>query len=74
MVEDIMMLGRNSTLKLNDFCIFMGTDEHASVSFFPKRKGKSAQVRFKGNVNDLIDLFEEVARELRFTEKESWFD
>ena len=28
-----------------------------------------ALVRFKGNVNDLIDLFEEVARELRSMEK-----
>ena len=74
MVGNIMMLGRNSTVKLNDFCIFMGTDEYSRVSFFHQRKGKSAQVRFNGNVNDLIDLFEEVARELPFTEKESRFD
>jgi hypothetical protein len=74
MFSDIMMRGRNSTVKFNDFCIFMGRDEYASVSFLSPRKGKSAPVRFKGNVNDLIDLFEEVARELRSMEKENGVD
>jgi len=71
MVEDIIMRSRNSTVKFNELCIFMGRDEYANVSFLSPRKGKSALVRFKGNVNDLIDLFEEVARELRFMEKEN---
>jgi hypothetical protein len=61
-------------LKFNDFCIFMGRDEYVSVSFFSPRKGKSTPVRFKGNINDLIDLFEEVARELRSMEKENGVD
>jgi len=74
MVEDIMMIDRSSTVIFNDFCIFMGTDEYTSVNFFFQREGKSAPVIFKGNVNDLIDLFEEVARELRFIEKENGVD
>lgn len=74
MVTDIMMRSRNSTVKFSDFCIFMGRDKDARVSFFSPRKGKSTPVRFKGNVNDLIDLFEEVVRELRSMEKENGVD
>ena len=62
-----MMRGRNRTVALHSFEIW--GCENAHVDFYSKRRGKMPPVKFDGDVNELIDLFEEIVKDLRFREK-----
>lgn len=70
MVEEIRMRGRNGTVNFHELRVFVGK-EASFVDFFSTRKGKTAPIYFSGDANLLIDLFEDVVRELRQQGKEN---
>ena len=74
MVEEIRMRGRNGSVNFHEFRVFVGK-ESSFVDFFSKRIGRSAPIYFVGDANLLIDLFEDVIRELRQQEKQNgWWE
>ena len=63
----IYMRGRNGTVHFGSFEVW--GKELANVDFYSGRKGRMPPIKFDGDVHDLIDLFEDVVRELRELEK-----
>ena len=65
----IDMCGRNGTVKYNSHSVIgwsprADTENHVALDLYSKKIGKQPPVYFYGNVLEMIDLFEQIVKDL----------